>query len=308
MKITIPRFAALLVGVFFASYLIAFFVKRHAVEEGRAAMANAAAVAPQVEDEDSPQALAAAFEKSADRVTMGSNIQPEPPEGAAATFDGLLRKMSELPDGEEKSQLAQAVSAIRDRAAAPVLLDWAVITTDRTVLRSALDALGPLADAELLTDIRHRVDAAFRADDRYRMAKIIKNITNVDTAPALIELAQDATAPEQLTIAATDALATLATPPAVSVLFEKIEAAPPDETSRLATMISRIDRAEALPALQYAALGNKEAASDRARVAAIQALANFRGDDHTREVLQTLNEDPSGVIRDAASDVLARNR
>lgn len=305
MKLSVPRLVALLAGLFFASYLIAFFVQRHAASQ-RPAIAAPAAAAP-VEDEEAPRVSAEVFAQTADRVTMGSGVQPQPPAEALAGYDQLLRQMTALPDGVEKMQLAQAIGAINDRAAAPVLLDWAVSTTDRALLRSALDALGPLVDAELIAKIKHRFDAAFRQDDRYRLAKVIRNITNPEAVPALIELADDDDAPPQLSVAATEALATLATPPAVSLLLGKVETAPPDDTGRLMTAIARIDRAEALPSLQYAAVGNKDASTDLARIAAIQALGNFR-DDETRQLLKRLGTDPSGGVRDAARDVLARTR
>ena len=305
MKLSVPRFVALLAVLFLVSYLIAFLFQRHAVSP-RQAVGPPAVETPAVDDEP-PRVGEAVFAQTADRVTMGSGIQPEPPTGALAGYDQLLRQTAALPDGEEKLRLAQQVGAIRDRAAAPVLLDWAVATTDRALLRAALDALGPLVDAEFLAEITRRFTTAFRQDDRYRLAKVIRNITNPEAVPALIELAEDAAAPEQLTSAATEALATLATPPAVSVLLGKIEVAPPDDTGRLMTAIARIDRAEALPALQYAAVGNKDASSDLARVAAIQALANFR-DEQTRALLVQLSADASDSVRGAAADVLARLR
>ncbi len=298
MKISVSRFLALLAGLFLTSYLVAFLLQRHKV-----APAAPVVLAPAVEEEPSREVI---FAKTADRVTLGSGIQPKPPVDELTGYDQILRELESLPDGEQKLALAQQVSAIRDRRAAPVLLDWVMVTTDRALLRSALDALGPLADAELIAEIERRFAAAFREDDRYRLAKIIRNITNPETVPALIDLAEDATAPEQLSVAATEALATLATPPAVSLLFGKLAAATPGDTGRLMTAIARIDRAEALPSLQYAAAGNKDASSDRARIAAIQALANFR-DEPTRELLQRLGADPSGDVRTAARDVLARS-
>lgn len=298
MKISVSRFVALLAGLFLTSYLVAFLLQHSTV-----APVAPAVEAPAGEEEPSREAV---FARTADRVTLGSGIPPKPPADALAGVDQLLRQLESLPDGEEKLALARQVGAIRERGAAPVLLDWAMVTTDRALLRSALDALGPLADAELIAEIERRFAAAFREDDRYRLAKIIRNITNAEAAPALIDLAEDAAAPEQLTVAATEALATLATPPAVSLLFGKLATASPDDTGRLMTAIARIDRAEALPALQYAAAGNKDASSDRARVAAIQALANFR-DEPTRELLQRLGADSSGDVRNAAREVLARN-
>ena len=305
MKLSVPRFVALLAGLLVASYLAAFFLQRHAVVQQHAPIAPA--VEASVTNDEPPIAKEAAFAQTADSVTIGSGNLPEPPTDALAEYDRLLRQMATMPDGEEKLELAREVGAIRDRKAAPVLLDWAVATTDRALLRSALEALGPLADAELIAEIKLRFAAAFRADDRYRLGKVIRNITNAEAVPALIELANDATAPEPLAVAATEALATLATAPAVSLLLEKIASAPPDDTGRLMTAIARIDREEALPSLQYAAAGNKDASTDQARIAAIHALANFR-DEPTRELLKRLDADPSEPVRDAARDVLARSR
>ncbi len=305
MKLSVPRFVALLAGLLVTSYLMTFFLQRHAV------VPHSAPVVPSVEvavaNDEPPRGNEAVFAETADRVTMGSGILPEPPTDALVEYDRVLRQMATLPDGDEKMQLARQVGAIRDRMAAPVLLDWAVVTTDRALLRSALEALGPLADAELIAEIKLRFAAAFRADDRYRLGKVIRSITNAEAVTALIELADDTTAPEPLTVAATEALATLATPPAVSLLLGKLASAEPDDTGRLMTAIARIDREEALPSLQYAAVGNKDASTDQARVAAIHALANFR-DEPTRELLKRLDADPSEDVRDAARDVLARSR
>ena len=305
MKLSVPRFVALLAGLLVTSYLATFFLQRHAVVP-HSAPAVPAVEAPAANDEP-PRGNEAVFAETADRFTIGSGILPEPPTDALAEYDRLLRQMTTLPDGEEKLQLARQVGAIRDRVAAPVLLDWAVVTTDRALLRSALEALGPLSDAELIAEIKLRFTAAFRADDRYRLGKVIRNITNAEAVPALIELANDDTAPDELTVAATEALATLATPPAVSLLLEKIASAPLDDAGRLMTAIARIDRAEALPSLQYAAAGNKDASSDQARIAAIHALANFH-DEPTRELLKRLDADPSEDVRNAARDVLARSQ
>ena len=51
------------------------------------------------------------------------------------------------------------------------------------------------------------------------------------------------------------------------------------------------------------AVGNKDASTDQARIAASHALPNFR-DEPTRELLKSLNADPS----EDARDVLARSR
>ena len=164
MKLTLPRFAALLAGLFVVSYLVAFFVQRQAVVPRREVIPPA--VEAPTRDEDAARVSAASFAQTADRVTIGSGILPEAPAGGLAGYDQLFRQTATLPDGEEKMRLAQEVGAIRDRAAAPVLLDWAVVTTDRALLRSALDALGSLADAELIAEMVRRFTAAFRADDR----------------------------------------------------------------------------------------------------------------------------------------------
>lgn len=304
MKMSTPRLVFAMAALFFGSYLAAFFFTRHSVSREQARTVPAAARVAVSEPEPKPETN---FALTADRVTMGSSFQPEVPVAPLAMFDGMIRGMAAMPDGPEKMTLGAEIGAIRDRAAAPVLLDWAVSTTDRAVLRSAIEALGPLADAELIADIRSRFAAAFRADDQYRLAKVIRNMTNPDAAPALMDLANDPAAPPQIAVAATEALATIATPPAVSLLLGKIEEVPADDIQRLITAISRIDRAEALPTLRYAALGNKDTPSDRARVAAIQALANF-SDDETRQLLKDLGGDISGSVREAARAVLARGR
>jgi len=289
-----------MVGLFGATYFLARFVTGSAeptVAAGPVPIAAAAAVEP----------TPVPFEQSADRVTLGSGRVPEEPGGALAPVDAMVRRLAALPDGEEKMQLAKEVGAIRDRAAVPVLLDWAVITQDRALLRSALDALGPLADAETIAEIQRRFTAAFRADDRYRLAKILRNITNPDAAPVLIALAESPDTPQPLHVAATEALATIGTPAAVSTLLGRLAVADPDDTGRLLTAISRIDQPSALPALRFAALGNKEASSEQARVAAVQALAHF-ADDDTRQALQQLTGDPVPAVRAMAAEILARSR
>jgi hypothetical protein len=310
MKLSGPRLFAVLAVLFVGSAVGGLLWKRNAVAQQQAAAqheAVAASAGGAVGEDDWSRPSAELFAQTADRVTIGSGIEPERPAGPLTDYDQLFRLMAAMPDGEQKVHLAQQIGEIRDPAAAPVLLDWTITTTDRALLRSLLDALGPIADASLIADIVKRFNAAYRHDDKYRLGKVIRNITNPEAVPALIELANDPAAPQTLSVAATEALATVGTPPAVSVLFGKIEAAAPDETGRLMTAIARIDRAEALPSLQYAAVGNKDASTDLARVAAIQALANFRDHD-TRELLQRLSTDPSGDVSNAARDVLARNK
>ena len=304
MKISTARFVALLAALFFVSYLGAFLFQRHRATQVRELPVPVVAEVPAVEEEPSQPGVAA-FPQTADRVTMGSGYLPDPPQGDLAEFDRMLRTLSTLPDGEQKMELAHQVGALRDRTAAPVLLDWMVVTTDRAVLRSAMEAFGAVADAELIAEIKRRFGTAFRSDDRYRLAKAVRNITNVEAVEPLIELANDGAAPHELTVAATDALATIGTPPAVSLLLEKLQTIEPDDAPRLLSAIARIDRPEARPALEYAAFGNKEAPTDGARVAAIQALGNYRDND-TRAVLGKLSADPSVEVRDAARDVLAR--
>lgn len=304
MKTSTPRVVAAMAALFFASYLIAFLITRHSVSRQHIRDVSAAPQTAVAEPASQPETD---FALTADRITMGSGFQPDAPAGPLVTFDGMIRQMASLPDGPEKLTLGAEIGSIRDRAAAPVLLDWAVSTTDRAVLRALIEALGPLADAELIAGIQSRFAAAFRADDQYRLAKVIRNITNPDAAPALMDVANDPAAPPQIAVAATEALATIATAPAVSLLLGKIEEVPADDTQRLITAISRIDRAEALPTLRYAAVGNKDTLSDRVRVAAIQALANFP-DDETRQLLRELGGDTNGSVREAARAVLARAR
>jgi hypothetical protein len=304
MRNSTLRSVAAMATLFFASYLIAFLITRHSVtlRHGQDMHAPARAAVPEPAPMPEPE-----YALTADRITLGSGIEPDPPAGPLAAIDAMIRQMVAMPDGPEKMQLAGEIGAIRDRAAAPILLDWAVVTTDRAVLRSALEALGPLADAGLVADITSRFAAAYRADDRYRLGRVVRNITAPDAVPALMDLANDPSAPPILAVAATEALATIATPPAVSLLLAKIEEVPADDIQRLVTAISRIDSAQALSTLRYAAVGNKDASSDRARVAAIQALGNFP-DDETRRLLRNLGADNSGLVRNAALAVLARVR
>lgn len=255
----------------------------------------------------SPVATDPAFEKSADRVTLGSGNVATQTDAASIAFDRVLRRMADLPEGDEKVQLAHQIESLKDRAAVPVLIDWATVTTDRAVLRAAINALAHLSDAETVEDIRQRYAAARFYDERYRLAKILRNITNPEAASALMELARTPEAPIELVTAATDALATVGTPPAVSLLLQKLEHDQGDNGARLETAIARIDRVEALPTLQYAARGNKDASSVRTRVAAIQALANF-SDDQTKELLTQLRADTTQEVRAAADAALSRAR
>jgi hypothetical protein len=301
VRLTIPKFVALLGALFVLSFAAAFFLSKH---ESPVREATADASLPSSNPEEPPPRP---FAETADRLTLGSGVEPSPAPGALAALDEKLRKVAALADGEEKLRLARELGAVRDRAAAPLLLDWATITNDRALLRAALDALGPMADAGLIAEIRRRFAAAFREDDKYRLAKIVRQISNREAADALIALAEDAEAPPQLSTAATEALATLGTPAAVSSLLGKLEAAAADDTARLMTALSRIDQTDALPSLQFAALGNKDASSERTRVAAILALANFH-DEPTREILERLSGEPSAAIRDAARGVLEKSR
>ena len=299
MRLSVTQYVALMVGLFLAVYFLARFTS------GRTEMP--APLAGRSVTPEPAVAAAPPFEQSADRITLGSGITPDPQTGALAPLDEKLKRLAALPDGPEKMQLGGEVGAIRDRSAVPVLLEWAIITPDRALLRSALDALGPLADAGTLSEIQRRYGVAYRSDDRYRLAKIVRNMTNPEAAPALIELAESADTPQPLSVAATEALATIATPAAVTTLLGRLAVADSDDTGRLRTAISRIDQPAALPALRFAALGNKDTPTEETRAAAVEALANFR-DDETRQVLQQLTGDPAVVVRTAAAGVLARSR
>jgi hypothetical protein len=298
MRLSVRNFVVLQVAVFSASCLVAFLLTRQKPSPP-----------PSVADEPTPVAAepAARFEETADRVTLGSGIEPDVRSGALEEVQTTLRRLAGLPDGAEKVQLTQEIGALRDRATVPLLLDWVTVTTDRALLRAALEALGPMATADTIADVQQRYAAAYRADDRYRLAKVVRNITNPDAAPALIALAENAEAPQPLAVAATEALATIGTPDALSCLLGRLQLADPDDTARLATAIARIDQPAALAALRYAALGNKEAPTDAARAAAAQALANFR-DEETREVLAQLSADPSEVVSSAARGAREQNR
>jgi hypothetical protein len=301
MRLSIRKFLILQVAIFAVSAGVAFlFTRLHQSP-------TPATVAVAVPDEAATEPALAAFEATADRITLGSGMEPAPRTGPLEELQTRLRRLAALPDGPEKVQLTQEVGAIRDPDAAPMLLDWATVTTDRALLRAVLEALGPMANAETIEDVQRRFAAAFRADDRYRLAKVLRNITNPDVAPALIALAESPDAPAQLTVAATEALATIGTADALSCLLGRLQAADPDDTARLMTAIARIDQPAALAALRYAALGNKDAPTDSTRAAAARALANFR-DEETRAVLAQLSIDPSELVSAAARGAREQNR
>ncbi len=307
MHLSLTKFVAAMAALFAAVFFLARFIAGGSAPTSAALVAPAPAQTAAGESEPAAPEPAVAFEQSADRLTLGSGRVPEVPTGPLVRVDGMLRTLVALPDGPEKQQLAGEIAALRDRDAIPVLLDWAVISPDRALLRAALDSLGPLADAATIADIERRFGAAFRADDRYRLAKIIRNITNPEATPALIALAEKPDAPPQLSVAATEALATIGSPVAVSTLLGRLAVADPDDTSRLRTAISRIDQPAAVSALRFAALGNKDTPSDEVRAAAVQALANF-SDDETRQVLVQLSADAAPGVRTAATEILSRPR
>ena len=302
MRLSIRKFVVLQVAIFGVSAVVALLVTRPrpAPSQGTAAVTAPAESAAEPDP-------AATYEATADRVTLGSGIEPDPQTGALQEVQTTLRRLAALPDGAEKVQLTQEIGAMRDPATIPLLLDWVTITTDRALLRAALEALGPMATAETIAEVRRRFAAAFRSDDRYRLAKVVRNITNPDAAPALIALAESPEAPPQLTVAATEALGTIGTPEALSCLLGRLQAADPDDTARLMTVIARIDQPAALATLRYAALGNKDAPTEITRAAAAQALANFR-DEETRAVLAQLSTDPSETVSSAARDASVRGR
>ncbi len=298
MRLSFRRFLTVQAALFAGSAIVAFlYVRQSPAPVESAAAQPAPAETPAAPEPTLPYAA------TADRVTLGSGIEPDPRTGALAALETTLRRLAALADGPEKVQLTQEIGALRDFATIPLLLDWVTITTDRALLRAALEALGPMATAETIGEVQRRFSAAFRADDRYRLAKVLRNITNPDAALALIALAESPDAPPQLTVAATEALGTIGTPDALSCLLGRLQAADPDDTARLRTVIARIDQPAALAALRYAALGNKDAATETARAAAAQALANFR-DEETRAVLAQLSTDPSAIVSSAAQSAL----
>lgn len=297
MRLSIRKFVVLQVAIFGVSGLVAFLLTRQHPAPPPATTAEPAA-------EPDPVAK---YEATADRVTLGSGLEPDPQIGALEEVQTRLRRLAALPDGAEKVQLTQEIGAMRDPASIPLLLDWVTITTDRALLRAALEALGPMATGETIAEVQRRFAAAFRADDRYRLATVVRNISNPDAALALIALAESTEAPPQLAVAASEALGTIGTPDALSCLLGRLQVADPDDTARLMTVISRIDQPGALAALRYAALGNKDAPTDATRAAAAQALANFR-DEETQAVLAQLSADPSELVSAAARGASKRGR
>lgn len=300
MRLSIRKFVCLQVALFAVSAGVAILLTRQ-----HPSPSQAAAPEPTPAEATAEPDPAAAYAATADRVTLGSGLEPDSPTGGLAELQTRLRRLAALPDGPEKVQLTQEIGALRDPATISLLLDWVTITTDRALLRAALEALGPMATAETIAEVQRRFAAAFRADDRYRLATVVRNISNPDAAPALIALAESTEAPPQLAVAATEALGTIGTPEALSCLLGRLQVADPDDTARLITVIARIDQPAALAALRYAALGNKDAPTEATRAAAAQALANFR-DEETRAVLAQLSTDPSEAVSAAARG--AQNR
>ena len=246
------------------------------------------------------------FEKTADTVTLGTGLVPSQTEPELERIDQMLRHMATLPEGEEKLRLGQEIGRMSEHAAMPVLLNWATTTPDRAVLRASLTALARMGDAEMIDDVQRRYAATRSYDDRYRLAKIIGSMSNPEAVPALMALADSPDAPRQLAVAATDALATVGTGPAVSLLLQKLDEEPPEESQRLQTAIGRINREEALPTLQFAARGNKDAPTVRGRIAAIQALANFPKEE-TAELFEELSGDATREVSEAARALLERS-
>ncbi len=246
-----------------------------------------------------------AFQKTADRLTFGTGYVPAQTEPELERVDRMLRQIAALPEGSEKTLLVQEVARLNDRAVVPVLLNWATTTPDRMILRATTTALGRFGDGEMIGEIERRYREARSYDDRYRLAKIIAGFTNPEAVPALIALANADDVPVQLAVAAADGLATVGTGPAVSVLLQKLTTEPAEESPRLETTIGRINRPEALPALQDAARGNKDAPSIRGQVAAIHALVNF-SDEQTLALLGELSGNSAEEVRTAAKVVMGR--
>lgn len=110
-----------------------------------------------------------------------------------------------------------------------------------------------------------------------RLASVIKNIQNLEAVEALKAYAGeiDSAPADPVEKAAIDALTKIGTPETVSYLLERLENAPPDQTSYVSNSVTQINNDNARLALMYAAGGNKEATLDQTRVSAIYALANY---------------------------------
>lgn len=300
------KISVLTVSIATCAGVVAVLFAFHRSPSGGVAPAQDEMLRVRAAREESPEP-GPAFEKTADTVTLGSGVVPPQTDPALEKFDRMMQRMAALPEGDEKVARAQEIGLIDDPAAVPVLLNWAVATPDRGVLRASLTALARLGSAATIEDIQRRYAATRSYDERYRLGKVIASLANPEAAPALMALADSSEAPPQLVVAAADALATLGTGPAVSLLLQKLEAEPPEESQRLQTTIARINRAEAFPALESAARGNKDAPSARGRVAAIQALANFP-EPQISGLLQELSADPTKEVSEAARAVLGRTR
>ena len=226
--------------------------------------------------------------------------------GSPAAADALFMALDDLPAGARQDAVARAAAGITNQAAASVVAAYLAGATDPAVVRAATGALASLADSALLRTLEgaHRT----RPDDTayVRVLDVIRRSSDPAAEAALIAWAgapgTESSTP--LSNAAREGLASLATGSAIDALVERLARAAPGDAAALADIVAgTAPTPEGLAALRHAAAGNKTADSDPPRVAAICGLVRFP-DGETLALLQSLEDDPSPAVRDAAANAL----
>ena len=226
--------------------------------------------------------------------------------GSPQAIQTLYDALGRLQDGDWKEEICRLASGVTNRESANVLMEILKSTQDQSLIRASEYALGHMADIAIVSAFAKDYDANSDADIKERILNLVRNIHSRDAESALNDLAGPSASPpsDPLARAALEGLSHIGTATATDNLLQRLEAAPPDRTCDIFNAITRVSGSdEGRAQLQYAAMGNKQASSDRTRVAAIYGLGNYP-DGETRTALQQLSQDSNTVIRAAAQQTL----
>jgi hypothetical protein len=225
--------------------------------------------------------------------------------GGPAATEALVAQLGMLPDGELKEAVGQILDELDAREYRPMLLQALFESSDPGVMRSAQTALSRTADEDFIYELAFLALETQSDHQRDVTLALIASTGNRDAVPALVfladSMAEDLEAP--LAIAAIQGLASTGAPEAVSFLLSSLDMATPENATPYLDALLSVSSPEAMPVLESAALGNKEASMSATRAAAVRAMVNSPTDG-TVALLQELLADADSEVAAASHRAL----
>jgi len=226
--------------------------------------------------------------------------------GTAESLTALADSIRLTPSNDRKNLLAEAGEDISEKNAAGTLFKMLDGENDDHVLDMAQIGLANIADTTLLHDLTDRFKKTDNNEIKDNYADTVRQITNEDMIPSLIEMAHsyDANSFSELSAAAIEALGSIGTPEAVRYMLNRIPSAGKEESTTLALSIERITDYDSLPILRHAAEGGIANGDPFVRTVALHALGNYDDQENVDFLKHTMASESDRIYRAAASNAL----